>query len=268
METSSFSGNNCSSTPRPCPEPWLALDSGEIAWQDFTVQEKEALVRHYAPKVKYLALRLKARLPKNIELNDLIGTGTLGLMEAFGKFKPDLGTKFDTYAEPRIRGAMLDELRRLDWFPRSLRRKVRTLEEAIHKLECSKGHTPCEEELAEETGFELPVIRQTLEALQNQFFLSLDLTYETLVPAEASREGPPHQRVENQDLIRKVAELITQLTEREKLVLSLYYTDELNMRETAKVMGITEGRVSQLHSQALARLRKEFISRHGHLEIS
>lgn len=268
METSSSSGSSCSSTPRPCPEPWKALDSGEIAWANFTAHERESIARHYAPKVKYLALRLKSRLPKSVELNELISAGTLGLMEAFGKFRPDLAIKFDTYAESRIRGAMLDELRRLDWFPRSLRRKVRTLDEAIHKLEHEHGRIPSEEELAEETGFELPVIRQTLEALQNQFFLSLDVATDNLTPADTSRDGAPHQQIEGQELIDKVAELITQLTEREKLVLSLYYTDELNMRETAEVMGITEGRVSQLHSQALSRLRREFLSRHGQLEIN
>ncbi len=268
MATSSFSGNSYSSARESCAEPWKALDSGAILWADFTASEKEKIVRHYAPKVKYLALRLKSRLPKSVELNDLISAGTLGLMESFGKFCPDLRIKFDTYAESRIRGAMLDELRKLDWFPRSLRKRVRTVDEAIIRLEHLHGRTPTEEELVAETGFDLPTVREVLEALQNQYFLSLDLAFETLTPAESSREEAPHKQIESQELIDKVGELIEELTEREKLVLSLYYTDELNMRETAEVMGITEGRVSQLHSQAMSRLRREFTRRHGELQFT
>ena len=222
-------------------------------------------MRHFAPKVKYLALRMKARLPRNVELSELISAGTLGLMESLGKFRPQLGIKFDTYAENRICGAMLDELRRLDWFPRSLRRRVRLLDEAIHKLEHQNGESPSEEDLSEETGLSIKEVREGLEALHNQFCLSLELIQDSLAPAENVSEEEPFALAASQELVDRVAELIEQLTPREKLVLSLYYTDELNMREAAEVMGITEGRVSQLHSQALARLRKEFTVRHGEL---
>lgn len=222
-------------------------------------------MRHFAPKVKYLALRLKARLPRNVELSELISAGTLGLMESFGKFRPQMGIRFDTYAENRIRGAMLDELRRLDWFPRALRRRVRTLDEAIHRLEYQTGSTPNEEALVKETGLDLKEVREGLEALHNQYCLSLELIQESLSPVESMTEEEPFTQTASQELIDRVAELIEQLTPREKLVLSLYYTDELNMRETAEVMGITEGRVSQLHSQALSRLRKEFTVRHGEM---
>ena len=220
-------------------------------------------MRHFAPKVKYLALRMKARLPRNVELSELISAGTLGLMESFGKFRPQMGIKFDTYAENRIRGAMLDELRKLDWFPRSLRRRVRALDEAIHKLEHQTGENPSEEALAAETGMDIKEVRKGLEALHNQFCLSLELMQESLSPIECASGEEPFTKTAAQELIDRVTELIEQLTPREKLVLSLYYTDELNMRETAEVMGITEGRVSQLHSQALSRLRKEFTVRHG-----
>ena len=107
----------------PCP--WEALETGATPWESFTPAEQESVVRHYAPKIRFLALRLKAKLPRSVELGELISSGTLGLMEALGKFRPQLGIRFETYAESRIKGAMLDELRRLDWFPRSLRQRVR-----------------------------------------------------------------------------------------------------------------------------------------------
>lgn len=243
---------------------WELLESGEKAWEEMGRHEQEAVVRHYAPKIRFLASRLKAKLPKNVELGELISAGTLGLMEALGKFKPQLGIKFDTYAESRIRGAMLDELRRLDWFPRSLRQRVRQLEEAILRIEHEKGRTPTESELQEVTGLDEREVRVGLEALQNQLCLSLDAIQDSFSSeGKDSQESEPFQETATQELIERIASLIDRLTPREKLVLSLYYSDELNMRETAEVMGITEGRVSQLHTQALQRLRKEFHSQYG-----
>lgn len=265
METSSSSGSGCSSGNEGLSKAWELFDSGALPWNDCTPAQQESIVKHFAPKVKYLALRMKARLPKNVELAELISAGTLGLMESFGKFRPQMGIKFDTYAENRIRGAMLDELRRLDWFPRSLRRRVRTLDEAIHKLEHLQGVSPSEDDLVRETGMDIKDVREGLEALHNQFCLSLELIQESLSPVENMSAEEPFDSAASRELVDRVAELIEQLTPREKLVLSLYYTDELNMRETAEVMGITEGRVSQLHSQALARLRREFALRHGEL---
>lgn len=260
METSSSSGRSSSSGSNP----WEALEAGSTAWGDFSRAEQELIVRHYAPKIRFLALRLKAKLPRNVELNELISAGTLGLMEALGKFRPQLGIRFETYAESRIRGAMLDELRRLDWFPRSLRQRVRQLDEAMRRIEHDKGRTATEEELQSATGLEAKDVRAGLEALQNQLCLSLDAIQDTLAgEGDGSGGNEPFQTTAQQELIERVAALIDELTPREKLVLSLYYSDELNMRETAEVMGITEGRVSQLHSQALTRLRREFHNHYG-----
>ena len=245
----------------PCP--WEALETGAIAWENFSPVEQESVVRHYAPKIRFLALRLKAKLPRSVELGELISSGTLGLMEALGKFRPQLGIRFETYAESRIRGAMLDELRRLDWFPRSLRQRVRVLDEAMRKVEHEQGRQATEQELQDITGLTLRDVRQGLEALQNQLWLSLDSIQDTLAGDGQEPGGEPYRNTAFRELVERVAPLIERLTPREKLVLSLYYTDELNMRETAEVMGITEGRVSQLHSQALGRLRKEFISLYG-----
>ncbi len=246
-------------------EAWRVFDSGGRAWREFSPQDQDRIARHFAPKVKYLALRLKTRLPRSVELSELISSGTLGLMEAFGKFDPSLGIKFDTYAESRIRGAMLDELRRMDWFPRSLRQRVRQIDEAMQRLEHQNSRTPTEAEIAASTGLSEKEVREGLEALQNQLCLSLDALVEGITPEEGSLEGEPFKETATQELVDLLAGLIDQLTPREKLVMSLYYTDELNMREAAEVMGITEGRVSQLHSQALSRLRKEFAAQHGKL---
>lgn len=244
----------------PCP--WEALETGATPWESFSPAEQESVVRHYAPKIRFLALRLKAKLPRSIELGELISSGTLGLMEALGKFRPQLGIRFETYAESRIKGAMLDELRRLDWFPRSLRQRVRVLDEAMRKVEHEQGRQATEDELQRITGLDMRDVRQGLEALQNQLWISLDAIQDT-ISGEGPEGGEPFRSTALQELIERVAPLIDRLTPREKLVLSLYYTDELNMRETAEVMGITEGRVSQLHSQALSRLRKEFHNLYG-----
>ncbi len=244
----------------PCP--WEALETGATPWESFSPAEQESVVRHYAPKIRFLALRLKAKLPRSIELGELISSGTLGLMEALGKFRPQLGIRFETYAESRIKGAMLDELRRLDWFPRSLRQRVRVLDEAMRKVEHEQGRQASEDELQKITGLDMRDVRQGLEALQNQLWISLDAIQDT-ISGEGPEGGEPFRSTALQELVERVAPLIDRLTPREKLVLSLYYTDELNMRETAEVMGITEGRVSQLHSQALSRLRKEFHNLYG-----
>ena len=245
----------------PCP--WEALETGATPWESFSPAEQESVVRHYAPKIRFLALRLKAKLPRSVELGELISSGTLGLMEALGKFRPQLGIRFETYAESRIKGAMLDELRRLDWFPRSLRQRVRVLDEAMRKVEHEHGRQATEDELQKLTGLDMRDVRQGLEALQNQLWISLDAIQDTLSGEGPEGGGEPFRNTALQELIERVAPLIDRLTPREKLVLSLSYTDELNMRETAEVMGITEGRVSQLHSQALTRLRKEFHNLYG-----
>lgn len=281
MATSSFSGRNYSSAPElrvninhnscagtPPPqgdgllEAWEKLESGALRWSDFPLADKENITRHYAPKIRFLALRLKTKLPRNVELSQLISAGTLGLLEALGKFQPQLGIRFETYAENRIRGAMLDELRRLDWFPRSLRQRVRRLDEAMWQIEHEMGRPPTMEELQERTGLPAHEVHQGLEALQSQLCVSLDTIQDSLA-GEDEAGGEPFKDTAHTEMVERVASLVDALTPREKLVLSLYYTDELNMRETAEVMGITEGRVSQLHSQAVARLRREFRQQFG-----
>lgn len=244
------------------PTPWERMEAGELTWEEFPQYDKERIVRHYAPKIRFLALRLKVKLPKNIELSELISAGTMGLLEALGKFQANLHIRFETYAENRIRGAMLDELRRLDWFPRSLRQRVRQLDQAVWQIEHEKGRPPTLEELQVHTGLPEKEISQGLEALQNQLCISLDAIQDSLA-GDGTPEGEPYKNTALAEMVDRVAALIDTLTPREKLVLSLYYSDELNMRETADIMGITEGRVSQLHTQALTRLRREFHEKYG-----
>ena len=226
--------------------PWLEMENGERVWEDFYSIEKEILVKHYAPQIRYVAYRMKTKLPKHIDMAELISAGTLGLMESLKKYQADLGIRFETYAESRIRGAMLDELRRLDWFSRGLRQRVRQIDEAMWQLEQELGRVPTVEEVHAKTGLSEREIHQGMEALQSQLAIPLDSIEDTLA------NGPD-----------RIASLIDRLTDKEKLVLSLYYTEELNMREVAEVLGVTEGRVSQLHSQAISRLRREFSHNFG-----
>ncbi len=262
METLNSSGKNSSSTPPSDLTTAEKFESGEKKWEECSAREKENLVKHYSPKIRYLALRLKSRLPKNIDLGELISAGTLGLMESFSKFNPELGIKFETYAENRIRGSMLDELRRLDWFPRSLRQKVRQIDGMLMQFEQEHGRTPTVEEIVNKTGMEEKDVNQGLEAMQYQLAIPLDSIEETLAN-DPHKEGEPFHGTVLNEFTARLAELIENLTEREKLVLSLYYVEELNMREVGEVLEITEGRVSQLHTQALGRLRKEFKQRFG-----
>lgn len=255
METLSSSGKKSSSKS----SPWLDFDAGHLRWDECDPRSREAIVRHYSPKIKIMALRLKAKLPQSVELSELMSAGSLGLMEALRKFNPDLRIKFETYAENRIKGAMLDELRRMDWFSRGLRQRMRKLEAASLEIERETGRSATPEELVERTGFTEKEVHSGLEMLGTQLTVSLDVVSDTLAVSSSDHDGTdPYQSAALSEIIEKVAHLIDDLTPREKLVLSLYYGEELNMRETAEVMDITEGRVSQLHSQALKKLRIKF----------
>jgi RNA polymerase sigma factor for flagellar operon FliA len=254
MGTLNFFGRSSCSTA----DARQRFESGQLPWTGCDAVSRRAIVSHYAPKIKIIALRMKAKLPQHVELAELISAGSLGLIEALEKFRPDLGIKFETYAENRIKGAMLDELRRMDWFTRGLRQRVKMLEHSVRQIEQFTGHTPSIQDLQTLTGFSAKEVEQGLEALQNQVHISLEVIEESLLRTQDGQEGDPFSHVLKQELVDKLGQLIDELTPREQLVLSLYYVDELNMRETAMVMDITEGRVSQLHSQALAKLRKKF----------
>ncbi len=221
--------------------------------------------------VKNIAIKIHSTLPKNIELDDLINTGILGLIDATKKYDESFGIKFESYASIRIRGAILDELRKMDWLPRSAREKKKEIENAYLELEKRDGKPPSEEEVAEYLGIELEKLRELLFRFRGNkvgsFFPSgeKDESGEELLLyyLEDDRDDSPEARVTFSELKNVLKKAISELPDREKLLISLYYYDDLNQKEIGEVMGITESRVSQLRSQTIMRLRakiKEFFS--------
>lgn len=266
MGTSSSSGKSSSLRNNAAEPVWSILEQPGVSFSSLSPAQRDQIARACAPRIKVIALHLKAKLPSHVELGDLVSAGTLGLMEALGKFQAGLGIRFETFADSRIRGAMLDELRRLDWFSRGLRQKIKKLEHIIREFEQENGHTPTRSDLLERTGQDRLELEETLEALNSQFILSLDAIQDASVQASENRHlQEPFAVAAFHDIIDKLGHLIDKLNEREKLVLSLYYTDELNMKEVAAVLDITEGRVSQLHSQALGKLKKMFMRHYGEI---
>ncbi len=245
-------------------KPWLILEDPTTSFDNLDPATRQEIVRAYGVKIKAQALRLKAKLPSHIDLDELISAGCLGLMEVLSKYNPASNNRFETYADTRIKGAMLDELRKMDWLSRGMRQKIKKLESVITSFEQENGDIPSHAKLASLTGFSKNDVEQCMEALENQFCLNIDALEETTLfsTQSGSFEQPFEQTAEN-EVIDKLAQLIEQLSNREALVLSLYYAEELNMREAAEVLGVTEGRISQLHSQAIKKLRQKFIAEHG-----
>ncbi|MDC9592692.1 RNA polymerase sigma factor FliA [Xenorhabdus sp. IM139775] len=224
------------------------------------VMDKNSLWKRYVPLVRHEALRLQVRLPASVELDDLLQAGGIGLLNAVERFDSMQGTAFTTYAVQRIRGAMLDELRSRDWAPRSVRRNAREVTQAIHKLEQELGRPASEQEVAKELKINLIEYRQILLDTNNSQLFSYDEWHEihgeSCEPMiEEEHEANPLQQLLEGDLRQRVIDVIESLPEREKMVLTLYYQEELNLKEIGAVLDVGESRVSQLHSQAIKRLR-------------
>lgn len=222
--------------------------------------ERNQLVVDHLHLVKYCALRLFNRIPQAcIDFNDLYSAGVMGLIDAAEKFDPNLGIPFEKYASIRIKGAMIDEIRANDPVPRAVRTSVSKLENVIGKLELKLGRMPEEEEIARELGISNDEFRQMIDELRSVsiFSQSLDEMLETgLHPDELIDHGEEPLRVlQREELSGILAELISQLPEREQLILSLYYYEELTMKEIGQILGYTESRVSQLHTQIILKLR-------------
>lgn len=221
--------------------------------------DERALVQKHAELVRRIAHHLAARLPPSVEIDDLIQAGMIGLLDAARHYDSSAGASFETYAGIRIRGAMVDELRAGDWAPRSVHRKVREATEAMRSLEQERGHAVRETDVAAKLGVPLEDYRQTLaDAVQCQM-LSLDAPRDDEESEAWQVEDtaclPPAEQLQGREFKQALAAAIGRLPEKEQLVLSLYYRDELNLREIGAVLNVTESRVCQIHGQALVRVR-------------
>jgi RNA polymerase sigma factor FliA len=229
-----------------------------------SVAERDQLIIRYAPWVKFIALRMAAKLPAHIQAEDLISAGIIGLIDALDKFNPAREVQFKTYAQIRIQGAMKDELRSLDWASRSTRQKVKRLEQAYATLERELGRPPSSEEVASSMGIKMAAFEEMLDDVKGTSLVSLEDLGQgpasedksALVEALLTRQDQdPLEMLNLQDLKRALTLAIAELPEKERLVLSLYYFEELTMKEVGKVLDLTESRISQLHTQAVLRLR-------------
>jgi len=218
-------------------------------------------IEDYMGLVKRIAYHLKGRLPSSVQVDDLIQSGMIGLLEAMQKYDAGQGASFETYAGIRIRGAMLDEIRKGDWTPRSVHRKSREVSEAIRVIEARTGREARDEEVAAELGIDLETYHQTLQDAVTTQVLSIDtpdhedLSEDQLSLQDAADDAEPMQDLLQSQFQQQLATAIASLPEREQLVMSLYYDEELNLKEIGEVLGVSESRVCQIHAQALVRVR-------------
>ncbi|WP_376772920.1 FliA/WhiG family RNA polymerase sigma factor [Amycolatopsis endophytica] len=257
-----------------------ARSSGDVdsvihaVWREFRERPeqrlRERLTLHYAPLVKYVAGRVGTGLPTHVDVSDLIQSGIFGLIDAIEKFEPERGLRFETYAMQRIRGAILDDLRSQDWVPRVVRSRARDVERALERLGGRLRRTPTDTEVATELGISLDELRDLYSQLQ----LTSVVALEDLMAA--GRESgslvdtlPDDDAVDpvavlvDRDNRRQLADAIAQLTERDRIVVSLYYFERLTLAEIGRVLGVTESRVSQLHTRAVLRLRARLTEQAG-----
>jgi RNA polymerase sigma factor FliA len=223
--------------------------------------DKDHLLEQHAPLVKKLAHHMKAKLPPNVEVDDLVQAGMIGLLDAVNRYEENHGAQFETYAVLRIRGAMLDELRSSDWLPRSVRQNMRKVEIAMSALQQRLGHPPSETEVAKFLKISLADYQEMLneggghQLLYYEDFHDEDGNEHFLDRYSVDENSDPLQTILNSDFRQALVEAIDRLPEREKLLMGLYYEQELNLKEIGAVMGVSESRVCQLHSQAVSRLR-------------
>jgi RNA polymerase sigma factor for flagellar operon FliA len=237
-------------------------------WLEFRrTQDKglrDRLILTYAPLVKYVAGRLGSGLPAHVDEGDLVSYGLLGLIGAIERYDPERDIKFETYAMARIKGAIIDELRALDWVPRSVRSRAREIERAITELEARLGRAPTDEEIAGKLSITVEELEESLTDISRSSIAALDELWSatgegdqvSLLDTLEDTTGPkPAEALDETELREALADAIARLPEREKLVVTLYYYEELTLREIGEVLGVTESRVSQLHTKAVLRLK-------------
>lgn len=261
-------------TPPPAPAPTLEPQRRRRTnptvrdWTRYrrqgTPEMRQKLLNQYLPLVRNVATRMAMGFPRSVELSDLINTGVVGLIEAFGNFDEGRGVKFETYAVPRIRGAILDELRALDWVPRSTRAKSREIDRAYSALEGELGRMPRRPEVAKRMDITMPELHKALNDVSGTSILSLD---EVIYREDDNRQVPRIETIVDATVGNILGEIekgevrsflvvaIDRLTNQEKLVIALYYFEELTLKEIGEVMHISESRVSQIHTRAVSKLR-------------
>jgi RNA polymerase sigma factor FliA len=250
----------------------LAADDIDELWRAYRADPNDQhlrnrLIENYLPLVKYNAERIWSRLPDGVELDDLISVGVFGLMDAIDAFDTSRGVKFETYCVPRIRGAMLDELRSMDWVPRLVRSKASKLNEALRELEAKLGRQPSEEELASHMSLSLPELEKHMHEANAVGLISLNKKwYETdsykdvreIDILEDKKGEDPTRRIQKNDLMR----LVTKgLNRNERLIILLYYYEEMTMKEIGATLDLSESRVSQMHSAIVNRLQSQLGTR-------
>jgi RNA polymerase sigma factor for flagellar operon FliA len=244
--------------------------AAEIAelWQQYkersTAEARERLILHYSPLVKFVAGRVAAGLPQNIEQSDLVSYGIFGLIDAIDKFDPGRGYKFETYAISRIKGAIIDELRSIDWVPRSVRAKARSIERAYSKLENELRRSPEDREVAKELGMTEDELASVLGQISFVGVVALDELLSagsergsgaTVGDTIAGGGHDPVEAFESEEMRQVLADAINRMPDRERLVLTLYYYEGLTLAEIGNVLGVTESRVCQIHTKAIFQLR-------------
>jgi RNA polymerase sigma factor for flagellar operon FliA len=240
----------------------------EELWRSYKADSqrdvRDRLILHYSPLVKFVAGRVAVGLPQNVDQSDLVSYGIFGLIDAIDKFDPSRGFKFETYAISRIKGAIIDELRSIDWVPRSVRAKARAIEKASSKLENELHRTPDESEIAAELGISQDELQHTLSQISMVGVVALDELLaagdrsdggSTLGDTIPDRGDDPMAAFEVEEMKHILAEAINRMPERERLVLTLYYYEGLTLAEIGEVLGVTESRVCQIHTKAILQLR-------------
>ncbi len=246
----------------------MAVEDTQNLWLEFrrTGDQKlrDRLILTYAPLVKYVAGRLGSGLPAHVDDDDLVSYGLLGLIGAIERFDPSRDIKFETYAMARIKGSIIDELRSMDWVPRSVRSRARDIERAIGALEAKLGRAPTDEEISAKLGLSEEELDEALSEISRSSISALDELWTVsaggdqiaLIDTIEDTQGPnPQSALAQTEQKEAIGEAIARLPEREKLVVTLYYYEELTLREIGEVLGVTESRVSQLHTKAILRLK-------------
>ncbi len=241
------------------------MTTAELAYRasSDSLDERNDLVMRELPQVYYVAARIHERLPKNVEIEDLVQAGVLGLLDACRNYDSSKDAQFSTFAKFRIRGAILDSLRKLDWGSRTLRRKGREIASSISKLESSLGRQPLEEEIAADLNMPLDGLQNTMTQLDGLFLVGQQTSsvhdrsdsFDLIESAQCVDENNPFDLCLEGERKEQLAEAVSKMSEREQLILSLYYQEELTMKEISQVVGIVVSRVSQIHAAAMIKLR-------------